>query len=269
MSERDTYPPGVPCWVTAIQPNPEAAADFYGELFGWDYEDRGGFFVARLRGKDVAAVAPLPRDVDPPPPADWITDICVDSADDVAARARSAGGSVLAEPFDGPAGRVTVIADPAGAVFGASERRLHEGAQLVNEPGAWSMSSLNTRDAGRASEFYGDLFDWTAESLDLGGAEISLFRLEGFVGGEPEQPVPRDVVATMAPIGDEAPADMPANWSVDFWVDDVDAALERVTEAGGSVTAPAFEIPDTPLKQAVVADPRGATFSITEVTVPS
>lgn len=264
MSERDTYPPGVPCWVTAIQPNPEAAADFYGELFGWDYEDRGGFFVARLRGKDVAAVAPLPRDVDPPPPADWITDICVDSADDVAARARSAGGSVLAEPFDGPAGRVTVIADPAGAVFGASERRLHEGAQLVNEPGAWSMSSLNTRDAGRASEFYGDLFDWTAESLDLGGAEISLFRLEGFVGGEPEQPVARDVVATMMPseprdAGDSAES----RWGLDFWIADTDLAAADVEGLGGGVVVPPED--NLAFRTAVLADPNGATFSVSQL----
>jgi hypothetical protein len=33
MSERDGYEPGVPCWVATIQPDPEAAAAFYGELF--------------------------------------------------------------------------------------------------------------------------------------------------------------------------------------------------------------------------------------------
>lgn len=260
MSERDNYPPGVPCWVATIQPDPEAATAFYGELFGWDYED-GELRVARMRGKDVAAVAPLPPDVDPLPPAAWITDICVASADDAAAKAERAGGNVLAEPFDGPAGRVTVIADPAGAVFGASERSRHIGAQLVNEPGAWSMSVLQTSDPDTAKRFYGDMFGWTAEEFELGGTQISLWRLEGYVGGEPMQPVPRDVVATMAP----AEVGTPAHWSVDFWVDDLELVAER---RGGGVAVPPYEIPGAPMKQAVLTDPAGATFSATELTVP-
>ena len=269
MSERDGYEHGVPCWVATIQPDPEAATAFYGELFGWEYEEGGGFLLARLRGRDVAAVTPLPQGVDPPPPATWITDIWVDSADDTADKARSAGGSVLAEPFDGPAGRVAVIADPAGAVFGASERRLHKGAQLVNEPGAWSMSALNTRDPAGARDFYGAVFGWETDAFELGGAEVTLWRLAGYVGGEPEQPVPRDLVATMAPIGDEIPDTVPAHWSVDFWVDDVDAAAKSAARLGGSVVAEPYEIPDIGMRQAVLADPQGAVFSVTRVGAPT
>jgi uncharacterized protein len=263
MSDRDHYPPGVPCWVATIQPDPKAAAAFYGELFGWEYED-GDLFVARLRGRDVAAVAPLPPSVDPSPPAAWITDVCVDNADETAAKARSAGGRVVAEPSEGPAGRAAVIADPSGAVFGASERRLHKGAQLVNEPGAWSMSALQTADSEDAKRFYGAVFGWTAEGFDLGGVEVSLWRLDGYVGGEPEQPVPRDVVATMTP----ADRGTPVHWSVDFWVDGLESAAERAERLGGAVTVPPYEIPGAPMKQAVLADPAGATFSVTEITAP-
>ena len=39
MAERDGYIPGVPCWVDTTQPDPEAAATFYGGLFGWELED--------------------------------------------------------------------------------------------------------------------------------------------------------------------------------------------------------------------------------------
>ncbi len=35
MSERAHYPPGVPCWVDTLQPDPEAATRFYAALFGW------------------------------------------------------------------------------------------------------------------------------------------------------------------------------------------------------------------------------------------
>lgn len=108
------------------------------------------------------------------------------------------------------------------------------------------------------------MFGWTAEGFDLGGTEVSLWRLPGYVGGEPAQPVPRDVVATMAPSDDGAPA----GWSVDFWIDDLDLAAGRTQRLGGSVLVPPYEIPGAPMRQAVLADPAGASFSVTELTAP-
>ena len=65
MPERDGYIPGVPCWIDTSQPDPEAAVDFYRGLFGWEFEDvmppdsPGKYFIARIRGGDVAAVGGL------------------------------------------------------------------------------------------------------------------------------------------------------------------------------------------------------------------
>src|SRR6476661_8786164 len=39
LPERDGYIAGVPCWVDTSQPDPDAAAEFYGGLFGWEFED--------------------------------------------------------------------------------------------------------------------------------------------------------------------------------------------------------------------------------------
>ena len=67
MAERDGYIPGVPCWVDTSQPVFETAVAFYRGLFGWEFEDamptdfRGRYFVARLRGGDVAAIGSLPE----------------------------------------------------------------------------------------------------------------------------------------------------------------------------------------------------------------
>ena len=260
MSERETYEPGVPCWVEAIQPDPEAACAFYGELFGWEVAPGPGYAVVRLRGRDVAGIAPLPRDATPPPPAGWHTHV---RAADVVAAARdavAAGGGVVREPWDvAPAGRTAVLADPAGAVFCVWEPGARQGAQLVNEPGAWAMSRLDTPDPERAAAFYADLFGWTTESFDLGGSTITMFRLPGYVGGEPEQPVSREVVATMAPV---APGE-PAGWSVDFWVDDVDAAAATAQELHGATVVPPFDHPVG--RGAVLADPHGAAFSVTQI----
>jgi hypothetical protein len=40
MTGRDGYPAGVPCWVDTEQPDPVAATEFYGPLFGWDFDER-------------------------------------------------------------------------------------------------------------------------------------------------------------------------------------------------------------------------------------
>jgi predicted enzyme related to lactoylglutathione lyase len=193
----------------------------------------------------------------------WTTHIAVDSADEAARRAGDEGGNVIAAPFDVlPAGRLAVVADPDGATFCLWEARERHGAQLVNEPSAWSMSALRTRDSDRAKGFYGALFGWTTEVLETGQGEVTLWRLPGYVGGEPEQPVSREVVATMT----MAEEGTPPHWSADFWIADIDDATARMAERGGKVVQEPYAVPGTPLRQAVLADPAGTVFSATQLT---
>jgi uncharacterized protein len=86
-----------------------------------------------------------------------------------------------------------------------------------------------------------------------------MLRLPGYVGGEPRQPVSREVIATMA--GAEGGA--AAGWGVNFWDHDVDASAAKAVELGGRVVAGPF---DTPMaRMAVLADPAGAAFTISNV----
>ena len=146
-----------------------------------------------------------------------------------------------------------MIADPGGAVFSVWEPRERRGAQVVNEPGAWSMNMLHTPDPDAAAAFYGAVFGWTTE--DFG--PFTMFRLPGYVGGEPYQPVSREVVAVMEPAGDAPP-----HWSPDFWVPDADAAVAKAIELGGRVVVPQADSPG--FRTAVLADPTGVTFSISQ-----
>ena len=262
MSERDDYEPGVPCWIDILQRDPDAAMAFYAGLFGWEFagpgampgDPPGRYFVARLRGRDIAGIG------DPSPPPAWSTYVSVASADEAALAAVDVGGAVLVEPFDVlPAGRMAVLADPAGAPFCAWQPGERRGARLVNEPGAWAMSHLSSPDPDRAAAFYGALFGWTTETFGEGDAAMTMFRLPGYVGGEPRQPVSREVVATMS----AATGDGPGGWNVNLWDHDVDATAAKAVELGGSALAPPF---DTPMsRMAVLADPSGATFSISNV----
>jgi uncharacterized protein len=100
------------------------------------------------------------------------------------------------------------------------------------------------------------VFGWEAEAFGPADAGIMVWRLPGYVGGEPQQPVPRDVVAAMAP--GEHPG-----WLLDFWIDDADAAASMTTRLGGTVLAEPSEAP--PFRRAVLADPEGAAFSVSQL----
>jgi len=265
MSERDHYPAGVPCWVTVLQEDVPAAQRFYGPLFGWDFvgpqepeEGSAPYLVARMRGRDVAGIGTAPDGV---PPA-WITEVRVDSAQDAAGAAAAAGGALLAGPMDlPPAGRLSVLSDPAGAVFCAFEAGSREGVQVVNEAGAWAMSSLHTGDPEVATRFYATVFGWQPEPFGPPEAAVTLWRLPGYVGGEPQQPVPRDVVAVMSAIPEGA--DIPPHWNVNFWVADTDATAAHAAQLGGQVLLAPHDTPG--FRNAVLVDPQGATFSISQL----
>jgi predicted enzyme related to lactoylglutathione lyase len=268
MSDRDGFAPGVPCLVTGVFPDPRAATAFYSDLFGWETEDLmpedhpGSYVLGSVRGRDAAAIVSQHGAPAPSEPV-WTTLIWVESADEAAAKAADAGGQVVGQPFDSPGGgRQAVLADPAGAAFSVWEPRERRGAQVVNEPGAWAMSSLITDDPGDARRFYSELFGWDTRSFDMGGAEITMFTVPDFVGGEPQQPVPRDVVAVMAPPSDDDEG--PPRWMVDFWVADIDTAVSTLSDAGGEVLVPPYELMGGGMRQTVVRDPHGAVLTLTQ-----
>jgi len=272
MAERDGYIPGVPCWIDTSQADPKAAVAFYGDLFGWELEDvmpenaGGNYFMARLHGGDVAAIGSLGEDA-PPTPV-WNTYVWVDSADDAAAKARAAGGTVIAEPFDVmDAGRMAVLADPEGAVLCVWQAKNHKGASVVNEHGALVFNGLATRDPKRAEAFYNAVFGWRSLAMPSG----LMWTLPGY-GDHLEERTPGlrdqmaqmnapegfiDVVAAIDPIADDD-TETPAHWTVTFAVDDVDTAASAARKLGGQVITGPVDAPWT--RTAVIRDPQGATF---------
>jgi uncharacterized protein len=251
MSTRDQYPPGVPCLVAAVEPDPDAAVRFYAGLFGWEAESLmppdspGRYWLCRLGGREVAAV--VSQHGAPPPPAPvWSTHVSVESADDAAAKAKDLGAGVHAPPFDVmDAGRMAVIQDPQGAYFMAWEPRNHRGAGLVNAPGALSWNELASPDMDGSSEFYSGLFGWGLSPLENSPQPYLVIQVgERSNGG----------------IRELAPPGTPPHWLPYFALDDVDSGLAKVEQLGGSTLVGSTDIGIA--KIAVVQDPQGAYFAI-------
>ncbi|WP_314222276.1 VOC family protein [Streptomyces zaehneri] len=229
------YAEGVPCWVDAQLPDVDAGKRFYGELFGWDFEEAYGSSVwARLEGEPVAALA---HKTDGRMPTVWTVYFATPDAQETARRIQHAGGQVIMAPLPvGGAGTSVLAADPEGAVFGLWQPAGHPGFGVRHRPGAFAWAQLYARDTEAANTFYGHLFH---EALFGPGAEPDFGR---------------------APVADVFPEVMPPHFLVHFGVQDCEAALGAVSRLGGRVQAGPFTASYGTV--AVVTDNQGASFAL-------
>jgi predicted enzyme related to lactoylglutathione lyase len=248
MTIRETRSVGVPCRVDTFQPDPRAAMDFYGPLFGWSFDDpvpmpaglEGDYYVARLRGQRVAGIGQAP----PSSPAMWNTHVRVDDVGETLARAEQSGGTRLAGPFGTrPDGLLAVVADATGVPFCLWQAGEGDGDELANEPNTWAMSSLHTPDLERAGAFYGAMFDWELESVP--NAAFSLWQRAG-----------RVVAVVTATDG----VSVPPHWSVNFAVQDADSIAQRAGALGGTILMAPMDTPG--FRSAVIGDPQGGFIAV-------
>ena len=242
MGERTSYPPGTFSWAELATSDADGAKAFYTSLLSWDYEDNpvGDDQVYSMVLRDGKHVAAVYQDSDQPP--HWNCYVTVTSADDAAAKAKDAGGTVMLDPFDVmEVGRMAVIGDPSGAALSLWEPRQHIGAAVVNTPGAMTWNDLITGDPDTARRFYGDLFGWTFEEIpDAGGYTV-------IKNGERSN-------------GGIFPQDGPSNWLPYFGHEDVDRAVQDVPGLGGQVLNGPIRMPQGSI--GVFADGQGAVFSL-------
>jgi predicted enzyme related to lactoylglutathione lyase len=234
-SNINAFPEGVPCWIDAQLPDIGAGKRFYGELFGWTFEEAPGSSVwAHLRGEPVAALTPK---ADGRMPTVWTVYFATPDAAALAGRIRAAGGQVVALPTPVDAlGTGALAADPEGAVFGLWQAGTHAGFGRRHEPGSFTWAELYTRDTAAANTFYTGLFH---DALFGPGADPDFGR---------------------APLEDVFPAEMPPHFLVHFGVHDGAALLDAVARLGGRVQVPTF---DTSYgRVAVVTDDQGASFAL-------
>ncbi len=106
-------------WSELLTTDVTAAKAFYGDLFGWKFEDipmeEMTYSVLKANNDEVGGMMPIPKDAPPMPPA-WGLYITVDNVDEVAEKASAIGGTILMPPRDIPeVGRFCVLQDPQGA----------------------------------------------------------------------------------------------------------------------------------------------------------
>jgi predicted enzyme related to lactoylglutathione lyase len=249
MAGTPLQPPNHPIWADLSSTDIEASKAFYGGLFGWEAEtvappEAGSYTMFRKDGKMAAAVQTTMGDARPPV---WQAYIHAADADETTEMARKAGGTIYMEPMDVfEDGRLAVFADPTGAVISLWQPRNHSGAEVMFEPGSIGWIELGTRDLETAKRFYGEVFEWGAETSE-GPMPYTEWKLDGkSIAGAMEMGPQHEGV--------------PPHWLVYFSVADADASASRAQELGGSVVVPPMDFPGG--RFAVVADPHGAVFGL-------
>jgi len=111
-------------------------------------------------------------------------------------------------------------------------------------------TDLQAGDVAAAKQFYQRLFGWAYDDRPTPTGDSYALAL-----------VDSDVVAAIAPKSPMQPPDAPAVWSSYLAVDSVDAAVATAGGQGGSVLAPAADIPGSG-RMAFVADPAGIPIGL-------
>jgi predicted enzyme related to lactoylglutathione lyase len=119
---------------------------------------------------------------------------------------------------------------------------------MASSDGTFVWYELHTTDADSAETFYRDVLGWRTRHAEMPGTRYTILSVgEAGVGGL--MTLPTDACAAGARPG----------WIGYIGVDDVDAYVARVKQAGGAVHRGAEDIPEVG-RFAVVADPQGASF---------
>ncbi|AGZ41514.1 VOC family protein [Actinoplanes friuliensis] len=268
MTGQRTYPHGVTSWIDTEQPDPRAAAEFYGALFGWTLTAAGPtYLIATLDGKDVGGLAPGGDGQ-----AVWNTYVAVDSADASAEAVTAAGGTVVSPPADpGPAGRAAVCRDPGGAEFRLWQARRRLGAQVTNVPGTWNFSDLHTGDPDAALKFYPAVFGWKAVAMPGAGTMLQVPGYGDHLAStvdpgiyERQAGAPPGFADVIGGLTTTEPGETP-HWHVTFTVADRDGSAATAERLGATILGSADEMW---AKKALVRDPQGAEFTVSQFAPP-
>lgn len=250
------HAPGSFCWIELATTDGPGAKKFYGELFGWEAQDNPVgpdmvYTMLRLDSKDVGALyqkGEAMKEI----PTFWMSYISVTNADEIAAKAKSLGGTIVKEPFDVmDVGRMAVITDPTGGTFAIWQPKTHKGVGVKGEPNSLTWNELLTNDTAKAAEFYSKLFGWVPKTHGEPMPYTEFMTGDTHAGGMMQ------IQPHMGPI--------PPHWGIYFAVDDCDAKFQKATSLGAQPIVPPMDIENVG-RFATIRDPQGAVFSIIKLT---
>lgn len=249
--------PGRILWHDLLTDTPEQSREFYGELFGWEFEPLDGmnYTLIRHQGELIGGMVdqnalPTTDDV-----SQWVVLMSVADLEQAARLLSDAGGTVFTPPTSlGERGSISVVADPQGAVLALLRTRDGDPPERDGLPpaGRFLWDELWADDVDAAARFYASLAPLEIEPLTLAGTEGAVAyrilktaaRPRAGIRDNPLQATPLWV--SYLRVADEAA---------------LAALLSRVEPLGGRILLPATARPAGG-SVAVIAGPSGAGIAL-------
>ena len=251
------YVPGKWVWAELFTENADAAAKFYGSIFGWSFQafpaKRGSGYLLAFSGDDtVGGVLEREHSQQKAPGSRWLGMISVADVKAAARYAADHGGKVVVAPRLLPGrGEVALLADPEGAPFGVIRSSSGDPPDYLADDKQWVWLELWARDPEAMAQFYGGLAGYEIATVERPDGSLGYLLASGGY-------------TRCGIIPSPAPAVAPA-WLPYLRVEDVRAAATQAEQAGARVVvAPAEGIRGG--RAALIVDPTGAAVGLAQVT---
>ena len=248
-------------WHDLSSNDVEAAKRFYGELFGWSFEQSGNEPYAHIRAGEQMIGGIRRKEADEPGPPSWLGYVLVDDVPEAVERMNAGGGTVYVPTTTMPdVGTFAVAADPTGGVVAPWRSARAEENDKASEPAglhAFCWDELLTTEPAAATGFYTSVFGWDTETQPMGElGDYTLF-------SRPGVPDPmRDGKPAWAGGLMKSPPGVPYSfWLAYVLVKDTDATAERARELGANITVPPTDIPEVG-RICTFMDPEGAPLAL-------
>lgn len=260
---------GSPTWTDLSVPDLEAVRPYYESLFGWSFRDLGedaghyhlieradGSVVGGARSTGDQPVRQLNGQYDEGRPT-WTVFLAAGDVQETMTTVEGAAGTVLTAPTPiGELGLRAVAISPAGDRVGwwhAFDEQSGTTDLTHPEHGAPVWFELMSMNYDTHLDFYRDVSGW--EPAPWQGEHLSARYTTNFPGER--------ATAGMLEATNYLPTGTISYWRVYIGVDDLEAAVQKAQELGGTVLAEPVDSPHG--RMAVVRDPQGAGLPLVQL----
>jgi predicted enzyme related to lactoylglutathione lyase len=251
------YTPGRWVWADLVTADVAAAADFYGQVFGWTFETYGGeddrdtYTLALADGLPIGGLVFDQRAMqDKTPSARWIGLISVADVGAAADAVKKGGGTVMVAPtMLGERGETAVFKDAEGTLFGVVRSKNGDPADYLGDLNEWAWLDLWTADVAQATKFYSAVAGYQALPFEQQGLRSGAHLVSGGY--------------VRAGIMQKHDARISAVWLPYVRVADAKASADKARAAGGKVLREPVDVGRAIV--AIVADPTGAPVGVAQL----
>jgi predicted enzyme related to lactoylglutathione lyase len=229
-------------WYELVTNDMDKAVNFYKKVVRWDIKDSGmpgmKYMLFGRDGKDVGGMMTWAGAGAPELPTQWMGHIHTAKLDEELKAVTADGGTIVKPAQDIPGvGRFAVVLDPQQVKYLLFEPGKGDVPPRLEQMAVGNVGwhELLTDDATKAFNYYAKHYGWQKDfAHDMGAmGTYQIFRTDKplYTGG------------MMNRSGPGMPEGIPPHWQYYFTVDDIEAAQERVIEAGGKILLPPMDVP--------------------------